>query len=173
MLDQGETISSTLGMKEHKVVRYWEEIQIGASYVSEEMNIAEDEVFQFASLSGDFMPLYLDEEFAKRTIYGQRIVHGMLVQAKIIGMSHELGGWAETSLGFLEVNWKFDNPVFIQDKYVFEIIVEDKRETNRHDVGILHQLVIVRNSVGEVVQQGQIVHLIRRRVITADFGIGG
>ena len=37
------------------------------------------EVKEFADLSNDKNPVHLDEEFAKSSIFGQRVVHGMLV----------------------------------------------------------------------------------------------
>ncbi len=54
-----------------------EELVVGmtASYFH---SLTEADVIEFADLTGDHNPLHLDEEFAKRTRFKGRIVHGML-----------------------------------------------------------------------------------------------
>ena len=50
----------------------------------------EADVRAFAHLSGDVNPLHLDKEFAERSIFGERIVHGALLGGLI---SAVLGTW--------------------------------------------------------------------------------
>ena len=40
--------------------------------------VGEYDVYGFAGITGDFAPIHTDEEFMKRSSYGQRIAHGVL-----------------------------------------------------------------------------------------------
>jgi len=75
--------------------------------------ITEKDVFEFAEASGDFNPLHIDEEYAKRTVFGHRIAHGILTAGII---STVLGGEIP-GLGtiFVELHIKFLKPVFFGD----------------------------------------------------------
>ena len=46
----------------------------------------EDEVFRFAEISTDKNPLHLDKDFGRESIFGERIVHGMLVASLFSGL---------------------------------------------------------------------------------------
>lgn len=61
---------------------YIEDIEIGMS-ASFEKTVSERDVTAFATLSGDTNPLHLDEEFARGTRAGQRVVHGMVTASLI------------------------------------------------------------------------------------------
>ena len=45
--------------------------------------ITEQDIVLFAVVSGDINPLHLDPEFAKGTLFGERIAHGMMTGAII------------------------------------------------------------------------------------------
>ena len=47
--------------------------------------IKEEEVILFAKISGDDNPIHLDEEYAKNSIFKQKIAHGFLVGSLISG----------------------------------------------------------------------------------------
>ena len=53
------------------------------------VKITEDILNNFASISGDFNPLHMDEEYAKSTKFQKRVCHGMLLASffsRLIGM---------------------------------------------------------------------------------------
>jgi len=87
-----------------------ETIQVGdqAHYSK---TIGEYDVFSFADASGDMNPLHIDEEYAKRSRFGARVAHGILI-AGIIStvLGSELPGVGTV---FVELHIRFVKPVFI------------------------------------------------------------
>ena len=53
------------------------EMEVGQSH-SMSKTVTESDVYTFAGVSGDFNPAHLNEEYAKTTMFGGRIAHGML-----------------------------------------------------------------------------------------------
>jgi acyl dehydratase len=88
------------------------ELKIGDTF-STTREITDELIRKFAELSGDFNPIHLDEEFAKRTRFGRRIAHGMLSGALI---SAVLGyEFKERKIVYLSQTMKFTAPVYIGD----------------------------------------------------------
>ena len=82
--------------------------------------IEDIDVHRFAELSGDKNPIHLDDNFAEKSVFKKRIVHGMLIASyisKILG--NDFPGKGAIYLG---QNLKFLAPVFIGDE--IQIIVE-------------------------------------------------
>lgn len=53
------------------------EINVGDK-ASMTKTVSEHDVYTFAGVSGDFNPVHIDAEFAKTTMFKERIAHGML-----------------------------------------------------------------------------------------------
>ncbi len=51
-----------------------------------EKSFTESDVLAFAKITGDFNPAHLDYDYAKDTIFKDRIVHGMLVGSLFSGL---------------------------------------------------------------------------------------
>src|SRR5260370_34572635 len=58
--------------------RYFDDIQQGEEYESPGRTVTETDIVIFAGLSGDYNVLHTDAEFMKRSIFGERIAHGLL-----------------------------------------------------------------------------------------------
>ena len=64
-------------------------------------------------LHGDHNPIHVDEEFAKTTMFGQRIAHGALSASLISAiLGNDLPGPGAV---FVELNLRFRRPAFIGD----------------------------------------------------------
>ena len=53
------------------------DIQVGDN-ASMSKTVSEHDVYTFAGVSGDFNPVHINAEFAKTTMFKERIAHGML-----------------------------------------------------------------------------------------------
>lgn len=89
-----------------------------------------EDVKLFSELSGDINPVHLDEEYAKKTIFGQRIVHGALLTSifSTIFANHLPG----PGCIYLKSENKFLKPVYLNQPVTFRaevinIVVEKKR----------------------------------------------
>lgn len=88
------------------------EIKVGDS-ASFSRTWTEKDIVIFSELSGDTNPLHMDDEYARTTPFGQRLVHGMLVASlcsRFVGMY--LPG--ERCL-YLSQTLSFKKPVYIGD----------------------------------------------------------
>jgi 3-oxoacyl-[acyl-carrier protein] reductase len=91
--------------------------------------ISEEDVAAFAALSGDYNPLHMQTEFARRTHLRRRVVHGMLVASfvsTLIGMQLPGAGslWTQQS-------YRWRNPVYIGDTIEIALKVVHKSEGSR------------------------------------------
>lgn len=61
---------------------YFEDLKVGMTSAFSK-TVTEADLLLFAGVSGDTNPLHLSEDFAKTTLFGGRIVHGMLTASLI------------------------------------------------------------------------------------------
>jgi 3-hydroxybutyryl-CoA dehydratase len=85
--------------------------------------ISDEDVKLFATISGDFNPLHLDENFAKKTRFGKRIVHGLLTASLISALlGTKLPGPGSI---YLSQTLFFLKPVYVGDTITAEVEVID------------------------------------------------
>lgn len=143
---------------------FYEEFNEGDEFTSPRRTITEADIVAFAGLSGDYNPLHTDAEFAKETIFGERIAHGLLVLSISTGLMARTGILAGTAMAFLGINeWRFTAPVLIGDTVHVKQIVDSKRETKKADRGIVTFKSQIINQKGDVVQEGLRTIMIRRK----------
>lgn len=143
-------------------MRYWEDIEVGEVWSTPSRTITETDVVMFAAITGDFMGFHTDEEFAKQTIYGGRIAHGLLGLAYMQG----LGTWVHTgiaSMGSLGWTIDFRAPIRMGDTITAQFRVASKRETRKPDRGILFVECKLYNQRGELSQEGEHRRMVKRR----------
>ena len=66
---------------------YYEDFEVGQTFVTAARTVTESDIVTFAGLSGDFNSIHTNAEFAKTTPLGQRIAHAALGIAFVTGLT--------------------------------------------------------------------------------------
>lgn len=135
--------------------RYYEDLEVGEEFLTPGRTITEADVVTYAGFSGDYNPLHTDEEFARTTVFGRRILHGPAAFCIATGLVARLGLVDGTALAFLGMTWDLKAPVFIGDTIRVRERVLEKRLTRKPGRGIVTFEVEILNQRGESVQSGQ------------------
>jgi acyl dehydratase len=118
----------------------------------------------FTTLTMNPQPLHLDEEFARTTEFGQRLVNSLFTLGLIIGLSvgDTTLGTTVANLGMSKV--RFPKPVFHGDTLRARTTVLSKRASrSRPDAGIVEFEHQGLNQRGEIVAICRRAGLMKRR----------
>jgi len=135
---------------------YFEEFSVGQKVVTEKRTITENDIMNFAALSGDNNRIHTDPEFSKTTVFGRQVAHGLLGLAIASGLAWQTGILDGTVIAFREVNeWKFVKPVFIGDTIYVDLGVRETKALPRIGGGSVTITLEVKNQNEEVCHRGQ------------------
>ena len=101
---------------------YFKDISLGQT-AEYEKQVTDEDVRKFADISGDYNPIHLNDEFAKDSMFGARIAHGILTASHIsavIGYIFPGPGWI-----YLGQSLQFRAPVKIGDTVHTAVEVTD------------------------------------------------
>lgn len=148
---------------------YFEDFSVGQIFTTPGRTITEADVMSFAAWTGDNNQVHTDAEFAQRTRYGRRIVHGMLGASLCLGLISRIGAFEGSSVALLGIDeWRFTNPVFIGDTVTCTVEIVGTRLTSKGNTGVLQRELKLINQRDEITQQGRmdILMLTREAAIT-------
>ena len=117
--------------------------------------ITEQDILGFANISGDFNPVHVVESYAKTTMFGERISHGMLTASLIsavLGMQLPGPGCI-----YLSQSVRFLKPVHIGDTLTATVEVKEWNP----DRAIITLGNRITNQKGETVLTGESMALVR------------
>jgi acyl dehydratase len=136
---------STAGHFSSEVLGF-DDIDIGRTQVLVH-TVSAAEVDAFGKLSGDLNPLHMNDRFATESIFGGRIVHGML-SAALVSATHT----ALTGPGFVYVGQelRFLRPLFIGETITITVTVIEKKPAKR----VLIMDTMIRNQDGKAILGG-------------------
>ncbi len=137
-------------MSEH---RWFEDFKVGDTFESPSKTLNDAHFMFFAGMTGDAHPIHYDDEYAKKTRFGRRLTHGLLLTSMTaVGAS---------TVAFLEQTTRFLAPAFIGDtiKPRHEVIDLQRKRS----AGLLTLRVTLENQRGETILDGQHKYLIAYR----------
>lgn len=133
--------------------KFYEDIEVGQRIQhANGRTVTEMDNVLFCALTMNTQPLHLNEEFAARTQFGQRIVNGLYTMGLVVGLTV-----GELSEGTIVANLAYDkvvhpNPVFHGDTISVETEVLEKRESRSNpERGLVRFRHIGRKQDGTVV----------------------
>jgi acyl dehydratase len=104
------------------------QIQLSQTYLHE-FSFSQQDVIDFARVTGDNNPVHLDEEFASKTMFKTRIMHGMLgacVFSKVFGTLFPGEGTI-----YLSQSVNFLRPMLVENTYTAQFEVLEIQDKNR------------------------------------------
>jgi 3-hydroxybutyryl-CoA dehydratase len=133
---------------------YFEEFEVGYEIVSAGRTITEADIVNFAALTGDWTQIHVNADYAKGTMFGQRVAHGLLGLSYAAGLGAQLGFIEETVLAFRSLEWKFSAPIFIGDTIHLKATVKETKELKKLGGGSVVFEMRLFNQEGKIVQKG-------------------
>ena len=132
---------------------WFEEFTVGQTFTHPlRRTVTEYDNMSFSLLTMNPQPLHLNEDFASRTSFGQRIVNGIFTMGLVVGLTV-----AELTEGTIVANLSYERvthprPVFHGDTIYVETEVLEKRDSaSKPDRGLVRLRHTGKNQAGAVV----------------------
>ena len=142
--------------------KWYDEVSVGDTFGTS-LTVTETHLVLGSGMFGDFNPLHIDEEFAKKSMFGGRILHGPFTSALVaspVGMY-----FAGTAIAYMEHACRFKAPVKPGDTLTTRWTIMQKIDKPRHKGGIFVMQGVANNQAGTRVvdADGKILVALRPR----------
>ena len=134
--------------------KYWDDAKVGDECTSPTYTISKQLIDVYAAVSGDHTPVHVDDEYAAKSHFGQRVAHGLMGLSIADGLKcqSKYRFFPGFSLGW---NWDFLAPICVGDTLHVKFRVESMRASkSKPGWGIVVLPTELINQRGEVVQRG-------------------
>src|SRR2546422_620642 len=141
---------------------FFEDFGVGDRFGSPSRTLTDAHFMFFAGMTGDAHPIHYDDEYAKKTRFGRRLAHGLLLTSLTAVGASTLAPLIEDSIvAFLDQSTRFVAPAFVGDtlKPDHEVIALERKRSG----GLVTLKVTLTNQRGELVLEGQHKYLIAYR----------
>jgi acyl dehydratase len=117
--------------------KYGDDFSVGDLFTTAAITMTETHVVNWAGLTGDFYPLHMDKEYAEKSQFGERLVHGPMIFGMAVGLVALAGFGEDAPIAWLGVdNMKMLAPVKIGDTIKVIVEVMKQRATKNPERGI-------------------------------------
>ena len=131
------------------------DIEPGQRFSSVARTLTETDHGLFMMLVGDWHPVHADEDYARGTPLGRRLMHASLGFSLVMGMQAAAVDFADPMVGALGMtDWRFAAPMFIGDTVHVEIEMLRKRITGDGRRYIVERRMGLVKTDGTVLQEG-------------------
>ena len=151
----------------HVFRKYFEEIQIGDTVVTDKHLVTLDNIEEFAELSGDKFYAHMDENSLDGTIFTERVAHGYFIMSKAAGL------FVDPPKGPVLLNYGIDECRFTKPVYpgmtigvrftAKEKITQEKKDENDIAKGIVKFLVDVYDDENDTVMLATILTMVKMK----------
>jgi oxepin-CoA hydrolase/3-oxo-5,6-dehydrosuberyl-CoA semialdehyde dehydrogenase len=152
----------------HPFRKYFEELEIGETLITEKHTVTLDDIENFADLSGDKFYAHMDENALEGTIFTGRVAHGYFILSRAAGL------FVDAPKGPVLLNYGLDECRFIKPVYPGAVIGvkftckekvdQEKRTPEDIAKGIVKWLVDVYDETGESVAIATILTMVKKKV---------
>ena len=145
--------------------KYYDELEVGMTFKHTlGRTVTEMDNVLFSALTMNTQPLHVNEDFASKTEFGQRLVNGLYTLALVVGLTV-----SELTEGTIIANLGYDrvvhpNPVFHGDTiYAESEIIEMRESKSRPEVGIVKIKCWGRKPDGTIVVEFERTAMFKKR----------
>lgn len=143
-------------------------LDIGTKLTTQRRTITDGDFSAMVNLSWESAPIHTDDEYAKGTIFGRRILGGPCTIPFVAGLSGHAwhGLWEKSGMRLLALvginNVKFKSPLFPGDTIWVEVEIASKRATSKPDRDLVTVKDTLRKTGGDIVLEMERLILVQR-----------
>ena len=144
---------------------YFEDFEEGQTFQSVGRTVTETDFVLHSMFAGDWTELHTNRHYASEEYFGERVAHGPMTFVLATGFVYRSGIVERTVLAFLGMNYMdIPAPVHMGDTISLEMTVTETKEiSSREDSGLVTIDTTMTNQDDEVVFEGDMKFLIKRR----------
>jgi acyl dehydratase len=130
--------------------KYGDDFKVGDLFETAAITLTEAHIVAWAGLTGDFYPLHMDREYAAKTQFGERLVHGPLIFGLAVGLVSLAGIGGDAAIAWLGVDdLRMLKPVKLGDTVRVIVEVKEQQPTSNPRKGVQVWRYTVRNQRDE------------------------
>ena len=132
--------------------KYGDDFKVGELFETAAITLTEAHIVTWAGLTGDFYPLHMDREYAAKTQFGERLVHGPLIFGLAVGLVSLAGIGGDAAIAWLGVDdLRMLKPVKLGDTVRVIVEIRERQPTSNPRKGVQVWRYTVRNQRDEEV----------------------